>query len=239
MMHAEMPTRMPKGPGTRRLLVINPNSNAAITAQIRRMADHVLGAGVETTVIDLIDAPVAIQSPGDRALAEPLAIARIEVGVAEGYDGFVMACFDDIAVSERGRIPRPIVDAVDASLALARTCASRFAIVTTFDAAVPRIRALVARNGLDGTCTIRAAGIGVSAAADLDPQTLARLQDTIDAAIAEDGAEAIILGSGALAGRAPVLSEGRAVPVIDSIEAAIRLAAVAVSSPGNGQFQGC
>lgn len=235
MRQAEMPGTMPAGRGAR-LLIINPNSNGAITAQIRALADRVLGAGVTAQVVDLPDAPLAIQSPADRGVAEPLAIARIEAGVDEGYDGFIMACFDDIAVSERVRIPRPIVDAVDASLALARTRARRFAIVTTFDAAVPRIRALVARHGLDGACSVRAAGIGVSAAADLGSETLARLQATIDAAITEDGAEAIILGSGALAGRGPGLSAGRDVPVIDSIEAAIRLAAAAVSSPRDGHF---
>lgn len=218
-----------------RLLVINPNSNGAITAQIRGLAARVLGDGVpgngvpgngvQATVVDLPQAPRAIQSPADRAVAEPLAIARIEAAVDEGFDAVAMACFDDIALSARGRLSLPIVDAVEASLALARSRARRFAIVTTFDAAVPRIRELVALQGLAGICTVRAAGIGVSAAADLAPQTMARLQSAIDAAIRDDAAEAIILGSGALAGRGPVLGQGRPIPVIDSIEAAIRRAA--------------
>ncbi len=226
MMQAEIPG----AGGARRLLVINPNSNAAITRQVAALADRVLaGSGVAADAVGLPGAPLAIQSPDDRALAEPLAIARIEAGLHQGYQGFVMACFDDIAVSARGRIPHPIVDAVDASLSLARTLAHRFAIVTTFDAAVPRIRALVARHGVDDICTVRAAGVGVTAAADLSPDTLARLGDTIDRAIGDDGAQAIILGSGALAGRAPVLSAGREVPVVDSIEAALRVTAASMS----------
>ena len=223
--------------GGLRLLVINPNSNGAITAQIRGLAarvlgDGVLGDGLRTTVVDLPQAPRAIQSPADRAVAEPLAIARIEAAVDEGFDAVALACFDDIALSARGRLPLPIVDAVEASLALARSHARRFAIVTTFDAAVPRIRELVALQGLAGTCTVRAAGIGVSAAADLAPQTMARLQSAIDAAIRDDAAEAIILGSGALAGRGPVLGQGRPIPVIDSIEAAIRRAATMARNRG-------
>jgi allantoin racemase len=218
--------------GGLRLLVINPNSNGAITAQIRGLAARVLGDGVQATVVDLPQAPRAIQSPADRAVAEPLAIARIEAAVDEGFDAVALACFDDIALSARGRLPLPIVDAVEASLALARSHARRFAIVTTFDAAVPRIRELVALQGLAGTCTVRAAGIGVSAAAELAPQTMARLQSAIDAAIRDDAAEAIILGSGALAGRGPVLGQGRPIPVIDSIEAAIRRAATMARNRG-------
>ncbi|MFN3273459.1 MAG: aspartate/glutamate racemase family protein [Paracoccus sp. (in: a-proteobacteria)] len=212
-----------------RLLVINPNSNPAITAQIRDLADRVLGEGAEAEVTGLPAAPFAIQSPADRAIAEPLAIARIEAGVAQGFDAAVLACFDDMAISARGRLPIPIIDAVDASLTLARTCARRFAIVTTFDAAVPRIRTLISRHGLGRVCTVRAAGIGVSATAQLAPRTLARLRDAVGAAIRDDGAEAVILGSGALAGRAPVLARGFNVPVFDSIEAAIRLAAISAS----------
>ncbi len=233
MMQAEMPVGR-----VLRLLVINPNSNAAITAQVQALADRVLDRGrVTADAVGLPQAPVAIQSPADRAVAEPLAIARIEAGVAAGYDGFMMACFDDIAVSERRRISRPIVDAVDASLSLARTVARRFAIVTTFDAAVPRIRALAKRHGVAEICSVRAAGVGVNAAADLSSVTLARLQATIDAAVTEDGAEAIILGSGALAGRGPVLAAGRQVVVIDSIEAAIRLAAASVALSPSAQGQ--
>lgn len=214
---------------TIRLLVINPNSNQAITAQIQDLANRALGAGVEAVVVDLPAAPLAIQSPADRAVAEPLAIARIEEGVAQGFDGAVLACFDDIGIAARGRLPIPIIDAVDASLTIARTCARSFAIVTTFEAAVPRIRALVSRHGLEAVCAVRAAGIGVSATAQLSPETLAQLRGTIEATIRDDAAEAIILGSGALAGRGPVLAEGCDVLVIDSIEAAIRLAAISAA----------
>lgn len=220
MMQAENPT----GP-TRRILVINPNSNAAITARIRALAEHSLGPGVKAQVVDMPGAPVAIQSPADRAVAEPLVIARIRMAVAEGFSAVALGCFDDIAVSARGLVSVPIIDAVEASLARARICARRFAIVTTFDAAVPRIRDLVARQGLSGICTVRAAGIGVSAAADMTPGTLAKLRAVISAATDEDGAEAVILGSGALAGRSAVLSRGCKVPIIDSIEEAIRRAA--------------
>jgi allantoin racemase len=224
MMRSDIPTV-----SIRRILVINPNSNAAITGQIRALADSILGPAFQASVVDLPGAPIAIQSAADRAIAEPLAIARIQTAVPEGFSAVALACFDDIAVGARGTVSLPIIDAVDASLTLARTCARRFSVVTTFDAAVPRIRSLVARHGLENICSVRAAGVGVSAAADLSPETLARLRAAIAAAVDEDGAEAIILGSGALAGRSAILSRGYSIPVIDSIEAAIRLAAASAA----------
>lgn len=223
-----MPSDMPAA-RLQRILVINPNSNAAITAQISALADCMRGPGIEASVVNLPGAPIAIQSPADRALAEPLAIARIKTAVAEGFGAVALACFDDIAVGARGMVSVPIIDAVDASLTLARACARRFTVVTTFEAAVPQIRRLVFRHGLEEVCTVRAAGVGVSAAAELAPETLARIRAAMAAATDQDGAEAIILGSGALAGRSAILSHGCGVPVIDSIEAAIRLAAASAA----------
>ncbi len=85
---------------------------------------------------------------------------------------------------------------------------------------------------------MRATDISVSAAADLTPETLARLRATIDIAIAEDGAGAIILGSGALAGRAAVLGIGRGVPVIDRIRARIRLGEASAALRKNWRARG-
>ena len=214
----------------RRILVINPNSNPAITAQIRALANLSLGPDVGTQVEDLPGAPRAIQSPADRAVAEPLALARIATAKAEGFAAVALACFDDIAIGARATQSLPVIDAVEASLRQACGLAQRFAIVTTFDAAVPRIRKLVARHGLQDRCTVRAAGVGVSAAADLAPETRAKLHAALAAAIAEDGAGAIILGSGALAGRAALLAPDCPVPLIDSIEAALQQAAAASSA---------
>jgi allantoin racemase len=212
----------------RRLLVINPNSNPDVAGQIRQVAERVLWAGSLPTWSIRPRAQYAIESGVDRAAAEPEVVALIEAGVSASYHGYVLACFNDIAVAAtRGRIGAPVVCAVEASLALARSLATRPAIVTTVDAAVPGIRTLVARLGGSGFFSVRAAGIGVAAAAQLGPEAQQRLSAAIDAAITDDGADAIILGSGGLAGHASNLSRGRSIRIIDSIEAAVIFAAAA------------
>lgn len=211
-----------------RLLVINPNSNAQVTDQVRGVAGRVLWPGVVADVVNPVGTPRSIETVADRRAAEPKVIELIQAGAEAGYAGFVLACFDDIAVeATRGRVGAPVVCAVEASLALARSFARRFAIVTTFEAAVPRISELVRRYGFDSSCSVRAAGIGVAAAASFDGEVRNRIAAEIERAVSEDGAEAVILGSGGLAGHGSALAQPDGVPIIDSIGAAIAFCATA------------
>jgi allantoin racemase len=220
----------PRAGASGRLLVINPNSNPCVTSRVRRVADKVLGAGFRADVVNPEGTPRAIETRAHRLEAEPKVVALIEAAATQGYAGFVLACFDDIAVeATRGRFGLPVVCAVEASLALARAFAAPVGIVTTFDAAVPRIEALVARYGVASVCGVRAAGIGVAAAAELDPEAHRRLGAAIAALVSEDGARAVILGSGGLAGHAATFATVQDVPIIDSIEAAIAFGAAAAA----------
>ena len=220
----------PNAGASGRLLVINPNSNPCVTARVRSVADRVLGTGLGADVVSPEGTPRAIETRAHRMEAEPRVVALIEEAAAQGYAGFVMACFDDIAVeATRGRLGVPVVCAVEASLALARAFAAPVGIVTTFEAAVPRIEALVARYGAASVCGVRAAGIGVAAASELNPEARRRLDAAIAALVSEDGARAVILGSGGLAGHAATLATAHDVPIIDSIEAAIAFGAAAAA----------
>ncbi|MCL4676391.1 MAG: aspartate/glutamate racemase family protein [Pararhodobacter sp.] len=210
----------------RRLLIVNPNGNPEITAKVQACADRVLDADCQALAIHPAGSPHSIETRADRALAEPLALALLSQH--RGFDGYVMACFDDIAIDPARRfLTAPIIDAVEASIVAARRLAGRFAIVTTVDSMVPGIRALIDRHGATDQCTVRAAGVGVAAAAAGDAETLARLDEAIVRARQIDGAEAIILGSGGLTGHARRLSERHGLPVIDCIEAAVILAQTA------------
>jgi threonine dehydratase len=74
---------------------------------------------------------------------------------------------------------------------------------------------------------IVAAGLGVSAAAEFSPEAHRRLQQVIRAAVEEDGADAVILGSGGVAGHGARLSASSPVRITDSMEAGIPVAAAA------------
>jgi allantoin racemase len=218
------------GTGQWRLLIVNPNSNPAVTALIKASVLKVLSASCQADVIHIPDSPFAIESRQDRDIAEPLVIAALREH--EGYDAYVMACFDDIAVTQARRfIDVPIVDAVTASVNMARKHGSRFAIVTTVQAMVPGIQALLADLGVADACTVLAANIRVAEAAAGGAETLRRLDETIARAKDEFGATAIILGSGGLTGHSDRLTRYHDMPVIDCIEAAVATAEAQSRSP--------
>lgn len=219
-----------QGTGQQRILIVNPNSNPAVTAQIKASALKVLGSYCQADVIHIPNSPFAIENRQDRDIAEPLVIAALRQHA--GYDAYVMACFDDIGAAQaRQFIDVPIVDAVTASVAMARHHGSRFAIVTTVQAMVPGIQALLADLGAADACTVLAANVGVAEAAAGGAETLRRLDETVARAKDEFGAKAIILGSGGLTGYADRLTRFHDLPVIDCIEAAVATAKVISCNP--------
>ncbi|MEN9059717.1 aspartate/glutamate racemase family protein [Ponticoccus litoralis] len=206
-----------------RLLVVNPNGNPAVTDLVRASAQRALGPHTRVEAINPADSPRSIETPDHRRLAEPLAIELLSRH--PDYDGYVMACFDDIALAEGRRFLRgPVVGAAEAAVAAARFLADRFAIVTTVETMVPGIHKLLAGLGATGRCTVHATGVGVAAAAGEGAAVDRSIDQAIARARRDDGAEAIILGSGGLTGRAGALAERHGLPVIDSIEAALVMA---------------
>jgi allantoin racemase len=205
-----------------RLLVVNPNTNPAVTALIARAARAAAGPWTQLVFANPDRGPAAIETPADRRAATPHVLRLLDAHREEGFDGYIFACFDDIAVPEaRARTGMPVLDLCEAGMRAALAREERFAVVTTVATAVPGIERLAARYGAAAHCTVRAAGVGVGAAADLPAEVEAKLLDTMTRAIAEDGARAILLGSGALAGQAGRFAARLDVPVIDGVAAAV------------------
>lgn len=211
----------------RRLLIVNPNSSAEVSRLVQKTALSVLPREVAVQVIQPATGPLAIQTLADRRVAEPLALDLLAAHA--DHDAYVMACFDDIALDQARRFLKvPVVGAVEASVAMARLFARRFAVVTTVETAVPGICSVLEGLGAAGQCAVRAAGVGVTEAADGGGSGDARIDEAIERARNIDGAQAIILGSAGLTGRAGDLSRRHRIVVIDAMEAAVRLAVAAI-----------
>lgn len=206
----------------RRLLVINPNTNRAVTAQVRWAAQAAAPWGTEIDVVNPERGPFAIETLRDRAEATPNVVSLIQARRNEGFDGYVLACFDDIGVEEaRGLVTVPVVSMFGAGVAKGRETGGRFAIITTVESAVAGIERLTAAYGVADLCTVRAAGVGVAETAARTQMAETRLAASIERAMIEDRAAAIVLGSAALTGRADALSKRFGIPFIDGLTAAI------------------
>lgn len=209
----------------RRLLVINPNTNPGVTEKIRTEAARVVSPGTLVTVVNPATGPFSIETRQQRDDAVPRVISLVRDMLAERYDAYAFGCFDDIALAEtRAMTGVPVVGTCEAGIAAARTLAARFTIITTVHSAVPGISTLLDRYGAAEICTVRAAGIGVAAAAGKEGETEERILHAMREAIETDGAEAILLGSGGLTGRAAGLEARFGLPVIDGVAAAIKMA---------------
>ncbi|UTW12302.1 aspartate/glutamate racemase family protein [Marinobacterium rhizophilum] len=208
-----------------RILIINPNTNPAVTQQMKQAASAVASSGTEVVAVNPVEGPFSIESRDDRDRAEVQLLTLVAEQQHQGFDAYVLACFDDIALDNlRALTGAPVVGMFEAGVAAARTLASRFSIVTTVHAAVPTIEALLGQYGASGICRVRAAGIGVAAAAGSGQEAERKIAEAIRDSVEQDAAQAILLGSGGLTGRAAALEQAFSLPVIDGVVAAVKMA---------------
>lgn len=206
----------------RRILVINPNTNPAVTARVRDVAERHAVRGVEFEVVNPKEGPFSIETPSHRAQARVHALELIQAGAGKGYAAFVMACFDDLALEEaRAMVDVPVIGTCESGIAAARAVSPHFAIITTVHDAVSGIRLLMQRYGAGADASVRAAGIGVAEAASGQEATRDRFVQTVRDAVSEDGAQVILLASGGLTGQASDIAKATGIPVLDGVEEAI------------------
>ena len=209
---------------TRRLLVINPNASVEVSRRIRAVAAAAAGPGSEFVVANPPRGLPGIEGYADGAAALSGLLDLVRRGAAAGYDGFVLACFDDIGLdAARCLTTAPVVGMCEAGLALCAMTARRYAIVTTLGRAIPIITDNVRRYGHGDRCVVRAAEVRVTDAASGADGAEAKIRAAVERAL-EDGAEAVLLGSASMSGLAGPLAKAAGAPVIDGVAAAVKLA---------------
>ncbi|MDR3516329.1 MAG: aspartate/glutamate racemase family protein [Azospirillaceae bacterium] len=207
-----------------RILVVNPNTSAAMTARIGAAAQEAAAADTMITAVNPSMGPASIEGYYDEAFAVPGLLEEIAAGERAGCDGAVIACFDDTGLdAARSLAAIPVVGICEAALALAALLGTRCSVVTTLSRSIPPLEALARRYGMAERCRIRAAEVPVLALDDPGSGAVARVRDEIARAIAEDRAECIVLGCAGMADLARTLSREFGLPVVDGVGAAVKL----------------
>ncbi len=205
-----------------RILLINPNSSATTTAMMVSIAAaccagraEVVGATATRAPAMIVDAEALAASA-----AEVVEIAREHLGAC---DGIIVAAYGDPGADEiRASCSLPVVGIGEASMREAAQSGRRFGVATVTPALVASIAGLADRLNLSAQFTGTRLTQGDPAALAVDPARLAAaLADATRACIAEDGAEAVIIGGGPLAQAADRLQRQFAVPIIKPIAAAV------------------
>lgn len=212
---------------SRRILVVNPNTNSVVTELIRASTRHALPQGVAADVVNPDRGPNVIESDADKADAEGCVLEFFSRADVAPYRAVVMACFDDLALERlRACLPIPVLGTFESGLLSIRARANRIGILTTFAGAIPGINALLESYGSKGIHCVHAADIGVADAAGSDTAILDTIERIAKEMIDNASVDGILLGSGGLTGRAEMLANTCGVPVVGGVEAAIGIAAV-------------
>lgn len=207
-----------------RILVINPNSNPAVTQGLED-ALKPLGfeGGPELVCQTLAEGPFGIESQADvDSVAMPL---RRLVESDNGSAAFIIACYSDpgLQVCREGT-DRPVFGIAECGVLAALARAETFGVIAIAQRSIPRHMRYLRQMGL----TERLAGerpLNMSVAETASGEgTLVKMIDIGRALRDEDGARAIVMGCAGMARHRRPLEDALGIAVIDPTQAAVTMA---------------
>jgi Asp/Glu/hydantoin racemase len=208
------------------LVLINPNTSHATTAVMVEIASDAAGARATITGLTARSGSALILDEPTLAQAEKAVLALAADVRREAPRGVIVSAFGDPGHAALQRLLAvPVTGIAEAGMAEAGRDGRRFAVVTT----TPHLEAMIARSAERYSHRDRFAGTWLTAGdpADVmsDPARLVEaLGDACRRAIAEGGADAIVIGGGPLALAARALSGGVGVRLVEPVPAAVELA---------------
>lgn len=220
-----------------RLLIINPNISESVTALIEAEARRTAAPGTELT---MKTAPFGVAYIETRfeALIGAYATAQVAAEHVAGHDAVIVAAFGDPGLGGlREALPVPVLGLSESALASACLLGHRFSIVAISQRISAWYREVVEANGLIGRlASIRALDQPLAGIGSVQTDHAEALRALCERAVAEDGAEVIILAGAPLAGLARTVRGELPVPVVDGVSSAVRHAETMVAlAPGKAR----
>jgi allantoin racemase len=206
------------------ILVINPNSNPAVTAGFDTELNSLRFAdGPTIRCATLEQGPFGIESQEDvERVVLPL---RGMVEADNAADAFVIACYSDpgLQVCREGT-RRPVFGINECAVLTALARGERFGVIAIAAKSIRRHLRYLRQMGLtERLAAERPLDMSVAETASGN-NTLARMVDVGGELVAQDGADVIIMGCAGMARHRAPLEAALGVPVIDPIQAAVAIA---------------
>ena len=208
-----------------RILVVNVNTTASITASIGAQAAGAASPGTEIVPLTPSFGAESVEGNYESHLA---AVAVMEAVRAHPgpFDAIVQAGY-----GEHGReglqelFDVPVVDITEAAASTALFLGRAYSVVTSLDRTVPLIEDRLNTAGLSARCaSVRASGLAVL---DLERDERAAADAVVEQAVRaveDDRAEVVCLGCGGMTGLAERVGQRTGVPVVDGVTAAVAIA---------------
>ncbi|MGE7417883.1 aspartate/glutamate racemase family protein [Methylobacterium tarhaniae] len=206
----------------RRILVINPNSNEAVTRGLDDALAPLARPGLVIACRTLAEGPFGIQSQAD---VEQVALPLRDLVRREAAEAYVIACYSDPGLHVcREATDRPVLGIAECGILTALARADRFGVIAVASRSIPRhLRALRQMGAIDRLAGERALEMTVAETAS-GTDTLARMiaigRDLRD----RDGAGAIVMGCAGMAVHRRGLERELGIPVVDPVQAAVAMA---------------
>ncbi len=217
-----------------KLLLVNPNTSAAMTEGMTEAARAVAAPGTVVVGRQPSFGPASIESHfddvfGAAGVAEQVKLAQSIPG--EGFDAVVIACFGDPGLdAARELTTAPVLGIAEAAFHAASFVATGFSVVTTMTRTCVIAERLVTRYGFERTCRgIHGTDIPVLALETCGEDTIAQIEAAARQALARDRSGAIVLGCGGMAALCRTLQQRLGVPVVDGVSAAVKMAEALVA----------
>jgi Asp/Glu/hydantoin racemase len=208
-----------------RILLLNPNTTAAITDRLTAAARKVAAPG--TTLIPLT-APRGMPYISGRAEAQiggAVALEMLAEHQAEA-DAAILAAFGDPGLlGARELFDIPVLGMSEAAMLTACMLGRRFAIITFAATLASWYEDCVEMHGLAGRCAgIRALSEAFASITNVAGEKEAQLVDLMTRTASDARADVLILGGAPLAGLADRIKSLIPVPLVDPVQAATRQA---------------
>ena len=207
------------------IVVINPNSTAAVTAGIdAAVAPLRLAGGPEIECLTLAEGPPGIETQAHvESVVQPL--CRLVTRRSNAASAFVIACYSDPGLhAAREATTKPVLGIAECGLLTALTLGQRFGVLSILKKSIARHRRYVAQMGLTGRLAgDRAIDLGVVELGD-EPRTLGRMIEIGTRLRDEDGADVLVMGCAGMARYRDRLQDAVGVPVVEPTQAAVGMA---------------
>lgn len=206
-----------------RLLVLNPNTTVSMTDKIAAAARRAAAPGTQIIAANPRRGPASIEGYYDEAMS--LSGLLQVIHDTPEVDAIVIACFDDTGLdAARCLTDKPVVGIGEAAYHMASMIANKFSVVTTLARSVPALEHNLHRYGLWSRCArVRSSEVAVLELEEPGSNASARISAEIARAVAEDRAEAIVLGCAGMTDLTERLGAEHGIPVLDGVSCAVGL----------------
>jgi Asp/Glu/hydantoin racemase len=208
----------------RRILVINPNTNEAVTQGLRdALTGFANPNGPEIVCVSLPGGPFGVETQ-EHVDGVAIPLRRLIEADADS-DAFVIACYSDPGLHVcREATARPVFGIAECGILTALARADSFGVIAIKSRSIPRHYRYMRQMGLtDRLVGERALEMTVAETASGEG-TLQRMIDVGRALREQDGAMSIVMGCAGMARHRKPLEEALGIPVIDPTQAAVAMA---------------